>query len=638
MHWATDTWRRLVAALAFGVAAIVTGCGGGGSGTAEPEPDPEGTGVLAGASATLGAQVTVRGATGLGRIVPAREDASFKASLFRLGAPYVINAPIFDEATGTMLDLYAWSADGQGVSVNPLSTLQLAVLARQDPKAVYGAVSQWAGVSFGAAQVAAAEDEVAAYLQQYLAVPVPAGVRGFATRTWKAGDGSAFETVANALLQAALARGEDLGLLAARLGRRTAACARQSAPVTVDGVARRFCPGTVSRGPDPDDAALQLLRLDGDEDGVLDVRLRGGAVVSVLQALPDGRRFGCSDGGCAGAALQGGQTLVLALALPSLDGAGTGTRFDGRLSVPAGSATVLPPAECRSNVVAIGGSGRAAQAECATSDDFGQGATFSGQRGASPRRYVDFSLSTTSRQLQVSLQGTRVDAVVLSEFDPEAGRTRYFACTGAGCAGTEVAEPVADPLDVGWQIQALRLDGTVLARVRDDGSLDDGDVRTLDARLQLIIDPAVSPQDPSDCSGRGGVAVAIDEDARAYAICPPTDDPFAATLFPDPDGVTRQAFARGDFFESVTVFIDPSDRVLRAVFEDPNNGQRFGCGRTAAGEPACTGITLSAEGEDGSRTLSFDGTTMAEQVMGQVVGTERRARLSGQVRLGPTPS
>lgn len=641
MNWRTDSrcLRDAGAAVALSLALSLAGCGGGGSG-GDPAPVP-----VAGAGGTVsgvvivpgGMQLTLRGASGLGRIVTLEPDGSFSASLHLLGGPYVGNAQLYDEATGTMLDLYAWSADGQGMAVSPLSTLQLAVLARQDPRAVYSALSQWTGVSFDTAQRAAADDAVAAYLQQYLGVDVPATVRGFDRHAWQAGSGDPFEAVAQAALAAALARGEDLGLLAQRLGRRSAACARQSAAVTVDGVARRFCPWTITRGPDPADAALELHRFDGDEDGVLEVRTRAGRLESVVHTLSDGRSYGCQAPDCSGAAMTDDRLLQLALALPAADSGTGSTRFAGTLASAAGTGDVLPAAECRSNRLSVGGGALAAQPECATTDDYGQGGQFAYPRGGSQRFVVDFSMPASSRLLSLSFEGRTLTSIVMSEFDATAGLNRYFACAGSACQGASVAAPAADPLDIGWQVQAVRLAATPLQRLRDDGTLDAADTRVLDAGLIAIVDPAQVRNLPSDCSTiTPSISAQVDGDPYAYGICPPPDDASAATVVLEADGVTRTVLARSSNFESLAVTLAPDDRVLRAVL-DTNNGQRFGCGRTSAGEPACTGISWSAPDAGGVHTLAFSGVRMLELLYGDFVGRDRAAQLAGEVLVPAAP-
>ena len=127
--------------------------------------------------------------------------------------------------------MFAWSPTGRGVSINPLSTLQAAVLVRQDPRTVFDGFAQWSGVVFSEPEIDAAEDAVADYLQRYVGVTVPAAVRGFATRNWERRAGDPFEDTLVAFRAALAAKGDDFDTLAGASGpthRRLRARARRS--------------------------------------------------------------------------------------------------------------------------------------------------------------------------------------------------------------------------------------------------------------------------------------------------------------------------------------------------------------------------------------------------------------------------
>jgi hypothetical protein len=630
----TARWNRVLSGLCLIAALMGSGCGGGSDGpsASQAAASNEVQGLLLDGSGAAPAEVHVRGATGLPRTTAASADGSYHVTVRGLTPPYLVSVDLVDPNTGVPSQLFAPALVPGRINVTPLTTLLLAQLTGQEPRVVYNTIARQTGLSFSAAQLSAAEDAVATYLTAVLDVPVPAGVRNFVSGDVAAHAGDPMFDVLSALNTRLAERGEDITAVARRVALQVVRCASNRLRIDAEGRTRDFCAAGGTSDVDPVDPALTLYHFDSDENGSLDIRSNGSSVNGVTWTSPAGTAYTCQASACAGLGLGAqsgdGSRALTASALALSDGSGGSASLNGRVLAAAPGVPLPAALTCTFNRYTLRFADGRSVSNCLVTDEIGQGGSFGTRRGNSERRFYSFFAADFAQQFDLTVSGDAFAHLVLFASDPSTGERAVYACNAADCAAVAFGANKPDPLAMGYQVRLVTLAGTTLTRLGSDGVFDPADTVTLDGSLLAMTDPFVPVDIPSDCSGATElITAALTGTTRSYGVCPPAEDPSATFSQLDVDGVSQLLFARSPNFQSISVTL-LGDVVTRAVFDAGSLQERFACGRTAAGEPACDAITVDAADTEGRRRLHVLGQALLEIESGDLVGT-RSATLDG---------
>ncbi|MFM2120524.1 MAG: hypothetical protein RL722_1992 [Pseudomonadota bacterium] len=639
--------RALFAGLGLAVLLALAACGGGGPDEAAPASAAGTTlsgHIGSGALAQFPTEAVLRGRAGLPRRVDlSAPQRDYLLHLRALDPVYALRAQVSDPDTFEGETLYSLVSDGQDGTqhLTPLTTLLMAQLTVEDPATWFDAIALQGPLNFSPAEVAAAEEAVALFLHQRLGVAIPADERGWNRRSFELRAGDPHQDLLAALREAWVAQGQTLADLAAAQARQASLCRRHGLQLQGSGLNAgqplQLCPDAATREPDPADPALDLLRWTSP-DGQFELHLAGdGSTAALSFQDPAGQRWACSGAACGrlvgdaeGARLTLGTSQATAELRSDLDG--NLLAASGSLILPPSAALPLALGEdCSGRAYHLNAPSGAVHAGCLqTNDATGEGGTLGNPRGRGARWSWFFQSRDGRSLIELVLDGERLASVVTVEDG------QVLACVADACKGVTVGTLAAGPLGLGYQRRLIRLSGTVLQARLADGSTDPTQSLQLDGSFVALQAPGTVNATAYACAdGDDAIQLVITGEAGGYAACPPAeaDDPSARIMQLDEAGLVASVFVRSPEFQGLFLSY-VAGQLERAVFDGGALGERFACGRQAAGEPACSGVSLSAPDDQGRRRLVVGPQDLVEVGVGEVV-LDRRARVQGELLLAP---
>ena len=658
---------RCAATLA--AALLIAACGGGSEPreqTADPRADQFTGQVFALESATpaSGVQVRAKGATGLLRTSAPTLGERYAVSASGLTGPYLVVSGLMGTVstrTGT-------------VNLNELARLQTALLLGQFPT---DALASFGNGSPSLARItepnlAEARTRLAAFLQDAFGVTVAADAPDFINTPFEAVPGDPVYDTLTALHARIAAIGIDAYAVqieaAVAEARR---CIASRVTVTIAGTTTEFCPATQTSTPDANDALLLTHVFTTQAGARLTLRTRERTLIDARYAPTSGAAFTCAGAACTGfsvgaAAANGTRPIALANATVSRRGVTTAA-LNGTLVAPT-PGVLLPTLPCADNRFFLVLPDRSVIADCVSNTvvDLGLTGTFGTQQGQTtagvyPFRNIDGSNglppSDPPTTVHLVLDGGTLLNVTVTRTDPATGAlTLDYKCraggTAGGCTGVTIGAAVVNS-DSGFNatLRRVTFDATSLAAVNADGSLAASPVALLSGTFTAVfIDRAelgLSPPTSAEaCVGTSeSVSYAPSNETVIYALCPELAGlpaPSANTVVNDDGGLRISFPATGAPLpgdpppdgDVLVVTTDAAGNVTRVVL-DPTSpvGSSFGASFVCNGN--CSGVTVSAPGAGGERTVTFAGAVLRLAEPDGFADDPRSAVLDGRFTAPP---
>lgn len=661
MKMMTTEWQRLAGLALVAAGAMLSGCPG-----AESDLPEAGRSAIDLVSGTLAAgpsyQLEVQGVRAIGGSGFAREtgpacglNAPFQCGpadryeirIQSLEAPYLLRASASAASLGVTDTLYGAALGAGTAHLTALTTLQLYQLAGMDPGAAFP-FGQSTPFVLDAPALDAAQREVTLYLRQAFDIDIASGAAPFGTAAFepRAGDPMYDALVTIDALQQA--QGLSLAALGERIALRARRCRQEQVALTGAAPRLAFCPAARAAVADPAEPGVTVHTFTSDLGETLVLRARDAELLSLRFDDGRGGNAGCDAPACAGASLgplQDDTTRRLGLSAVPLEGAGGLLQLDGELR-SAPEDLDLPALACSDNRYDLALADASVVSLCSEFSPSGVGGVRMLQSRGTREVYTlrDAAVSGPASVLEVVIDGDALVSVIALHVDEVTGLlVADWLCRRADCQGVSVG-PALEDSRFGARVvtRRIRFGGTVLQRVRPDGTLDPGDSARLHASLLAQRDTAVSTLQNLPCGADSdAVSVQIAGTAATTSICPPADPQgntllgrfdtadggvgyFIASLAASPDGSETASS------DSLTVTVDAAGTVQRVDAQLLRGSTPFAC----IGAAACAAVSVLAPDAEGRVRIVIDGLTLVEQDSGGLPG-ERSAGASGGFTVPP---
>lgn len=629
-----------------GALLLVTGCVEDAPPKQTPADRNEMTGIATG-GVTAGPgesvyEASVRGTTGRLRTSSSSARSSqYAVSLTDLTGPYALSALVMDVNQGVRV--YGVATARGRANLTPLTTLLVAQLYGQDPAAVFQGFGP--GGSTDAARIttaglAEAQGRLTAFIQEELEIAIPAAAGNFVTAPFSPVAGDPMYDSITAIFD----RLEDLRItpeqFTSSVAQASRLCLTEHVTIADAGTTLEFCPKAKSATPADDDEDRLDYEYVDRHGNTLTVAVDGDTVLSARYDDEAGSAYLCEGAACAAIALDeaaGDLTRPMHFGNLALTGASGSVNINGTLTGPI-PGVALPVLPCDTNRFFVVLPDRSVVAACVDPDQygFGIGAYLGDFQGVGPSRVQyqygvpDYIDPTRPKVTVVTDANDAVLAVQFVDFEPDTYTPRrIYGCRLETCNGItlgDVTENV-DVLGAPILIRTVAFQNTLLAGYDEEGN-ETGDRVELIASLNTAyfdwvangyMDPIEFP--PPGICGSGDVAIAGDADGTAFDLCLTSTG--SAFELPNRDIL----LAAGDSGTDSLRLLLRDGAIAQATVSIRNQRLDFICN----GGSGCDGITVSAPGDDGRRTLQFDSPILYEALLDRITGTRSMSLDGGSV-------